>query len=394
MGAGKLRAQHINMGDIIKLAHVLADQIREAYQRIEHSHAQWIESTLELARLLAEARGQFKSNREFAHWLVDNDLDMIGSDDRAALINMASNLSLARIVLEETQRSSWQWIWREEMESRFRQVTKTPSTSITQPESREIAPENPETGDQPSHQSGKSISISALAKSKSSLARMHERAYLALIAATEPGKLRGVFNLYCDRAAHSKHRKLWLRYLDLLTDRLENGLKMSSAGTTLQIAWIAPEAGNHVRYGESDYRRFMDALQILWEPKAAAPAAMPALPVAIPIVQHPRGDQVVKINNRIIYPLDGAPWSLDDACVAADIVRTLWAECLIAPERPSPKDFAHIVHRNFVELRYATSFGGLVKAFQFISSVLDQFSEQERSMILHCEMPNRPVRYA
>lgn len=62
---------------------------------------EWIEGTLELAAALAEARERFKSNTEFSHWLVDAGLDHITPDDRAALINMAADIDLALIVLQE-----------------------------------------------------------------------------------------------------------------------------------------------------------------------------------------------------------------------------------------------------------------------------------------------------
>ena len=83
---------------------VLADRIRAALVRAEASHLEWIEATLDLAAMLKEARDRFPSNADFAHWLVDNELDVLGHQDRAALINMAGDLVLARIVLQETRR--------------------------------------------------------------------------------------------------------------------------------------------------------------------------------------------------------------------------------------------------------------------------------------------------
>lgn len=102
----------------------IAKRIREAYERAQLGRREWIEGTIELAIDLAEARHRFKSDREFSHWLVDAELENIGHQDRAALINMATNIGLARIILEESQRNSWRLIWTEEMQYRFTSAGK------------------------------------------------------------------------------------------------------------------------------------------------------------------------------------------------------------------------------------------------------------------------------
>lgn len=81
--------------------------------------------TLELSEALTEGRERFPDNGHFSHWLIDQDLDALGADDRAALIGMGKNLELTRAVLQETQSRSWQLIWRNEMQPRLRNVTKT-----------------------------------------------------------------------------------------------------------------------------------------------------------------------------------------------------------------------------------------------------------------------------
>ena len=105
---------------------VLADRIRDALARAGRSRIEWIEATLDLASTLNEARERFPSNEAFAHWLVDSklDADMMGHQTRAALINMAADLALARIVLQETNRNSWQLIWQEEMKPRLTSASK------------------------------------------------------------------------------------------------------------------------------------------------------------------------------------------------------------------------------------------------------------------------------
>src|SRR3954447_13973124 len=110
---------------------VLADKIRSALHRVERSRFEWIEGTLELAVLLAEARLRFSADQEFSHWLVDAKLQDINYSDRAALIAMAADLQLARIVLQETRRSSWQLIWEREMKARFHSAMKPAPKTIS-----------------------------------------------------------------------------------------------------------------------------------------------------------------------------------------------------------------------------------------------------------------------
>jgi hypothetical protein len=116
---------------------VLADRIRDALARAERSRIEWIEATLDLATTLKEARERFPSNEAFAHWLVDSklDADIMGRQTRAALINMAADLALARIVLQETKRNSWQLIWQEEMKPRLTSAGKTTPQSTESIES-------------------------------------------------------------------------------------------------------------------------------------------------------------------------------------------------------------------------------------------------------------------
>jgi hypothetical protein len=77
-----------------------------------------------LAAALAEARGRFPADRQFSHWIVDVGLEDINHQDRAALINMAADLTTARRILEETKRLSWRHIWEDEMKPWFTQVDK------------------------------------------------------------------------------------------------------------------------------------------------------------------------------------------------------------------------------------------------------------------------------
>lgn len=123
---------------------ILADRIRTAFARTECGKQEWIEGTLELAIALAEARGRFPANQQLSVWLAENDLDVITKDDRMALINMAGHLTTSRQVLQETTRTSWQWIWREEIEPRVRHVTKTTPVPTLIAETTAEKPPEPE----------------------------------------------------------------------------------------------------------------------------------------------------------------------------------------------------------------------------------------------------------
>ena len=97
---------------------VLADKLRAAYAREKTTRAAWIDAMLDVANLLVEARDRFQSNQDFSVWLMTNDLDEYGKNDRAALINIGREARLARMVMEEGQSDSVRLIW-EEMQKRI-----------------------------------------------------------------------------------------------------------------------------------------------------------------------------------------------------------------------------------------------------------------------------------
>lgn len=112
--------------NIIKLPDVLdqlAAGIKADLARTEYGRQEWIEGTLGLAVKLAEARGA-KSNKAFSAWLAEYQIE-INHQDRAALINMAQDIDLAREILTASDRTSWRHIWEEEMLYRFTQAGKT-----------------------------------------------------------------------------------------------------------------------------------------------------------------------------------------------------------------------------------------------------------------------------
>jgi hypothetical protein len=98
-----------------------------AWGKIEKGLAQeaegrklWVEGTLELINILNDARKRFPADQEFGTWLTNNGYgeDRITRHQRAALLNMAEHLDLAREVLEQTHRLSWRRIWEEEIQPR------------------------------------------------------------------------------------------------------------------------------------------------------------------------------------------------------------------------------------------------------------------------------------
>ena len=90
----------------------IASRIRAAFDRTQASRDEWINATLDLAEALAEGRAHFPADREFGHWLTDQQLNLIGPNDRAALISIGRNLPSARkiLLLTETQSRSWRTI--------------------------------------------------------------------------------------------------------------------------------------------------------------------------------------------------------------------------------------------------------------------------------------------
>ena len=104
---------------------VLVARIRSAWTRAKNwldQRSEWIEATLELAQALAEAR-KGKSDQDFSRWLERNGFAEISKDDRAALLGMAKDLVVTRKVLEKTDRTSWQHIWKNDLQKRVRHVT-------------------------------------------------------------------------------------------------------------------------------------------------------------------------------------------------------------------------------------------------------------------------------
>ena len=92
-------------------------KIQQAYEATEYARADWVTRLLGLVEAYADARKKFASDKDFAHWLVENEVDHFGSPDWLALINMASDLERTKIMLSELKGISPSGIWAE-MEAR------------------------------------------------------------------------------------------------------------------------------------------------------------------------------------------------------------------------------------------------------------------------------------
>jgi hypothetical protein len=122
----------------------LGKQLREDIAAVETFHSQWVESMLRLGAHLHEARDRFPSDdTAFGHWLVDEKVDL-GPKDRAALIAMAADPNIFRMVLiEQTDVLHANTIW-QKYRQRFEIHFKAPPAGT----SSEIPPETAkQTGD-------------------------------------------------------------------------------------------------------------------------------------------------------------------------------------------------------------------------------------------------------
>jgi hypothetical protein len=116
----------------------LMRRIREGHELIVKGGKDWVDGSIMLAEALREARDSHPADVSFSQWLKQNNCNVLNADDRAALINLAADPALARMVLEKTDQRSYQHIWRNNA-IRFRQATK-PQRSPTGRKQREHHP--------------------------------------------------------------------------------------------------------------------------------------------------------------------------------------------------------------------------------------------------------------
>lgn len=90
----------------------LVKLIKAAILRRDASRVDWIDASVELGGLLCEARRRYPANERFHKWLVENDIIM-NAHDRAALLQLGQNLKAMRVILERTDSTSYELIWRD-----------------------------------------------------------------------------------------------------------------------------------------------------------------------------------------------------------------------------------------------------------------------------------------
>lgn len=108
-----------------KVIDLEVEKVRHAYDKWHAAGEEWIEATLEMAKVLYEAKSRFKDTREFAAWLQMNEI-IISKDDRVGFIGMGGNIDAARAMLIQTQSRSINHTWRA-LKSRVRHVSKSKS---------------------------------------------------------------------------------------------------------------------------------------------------------------------------------------------------------------------------------------------------------------------------
>ena len=92
---------------------VLAQRCRAAFDKMQGGRAQWIEGTLELAAVVAEARErpELASNAAFSRWLYQHGLNYLSPNDRVALLGFCRDPKTSREMLEQSNSTSWRVIW-------------------------------------------------------------------------------------------------------------------------------------------------------------------------------------------------------------------------------------------------------------------------------------------
>src|SRR4051812_22864733 len=88
----------------------LLQAIRVSYRRAVQAHDDWVEATLELARYLKRARGNYPSNQAFNRWLTEkgNLEPPLSDNDRAGLLRIAEvDPAVAAETIKQAKTRSW-----------------------------------------------------------------------------------------------------------------------------------------------------------------------------------------------------------------------------------------------------------------------------------------------
>src|SRR5258708_14536021 len=66
-------------------------KIQQAYEATEYARADWVTHLLGLVEAYGDARKKLSSDKDFAHWLVENEVDHFGSPDWLGRTHLASD---------------------------------------------------------------------------------------------------------------------------------------------------------------------------------------------------------------------------------------------------------------------------------------------------------------
>lgn len=119
-------------------------RLRDSLDAYKTHHDDFPRVVLALAVDLFEARQEHESDQEFGRWLVENELDDLGKDDRAALVSMGEYPQLSAARLAETTSRSLRLIWANEIKPRVLSVEKPAPVPALAAEITESAAPEPE----------------------------------------------------------------------------------------------------------------------------------------------------------------------------------------------------------------------------------------------------------
>jgi hypothetical protein len=98
----------------------LAAEILTAQAVSKSARQQWIDAMIVQATAMMRARAEFPSNPAFSKWLLAKEI-FYAKDIRTALVNIGRNIEIAKEVLQQTNRWSYDTLWRQEIRPKLRE---------------------------------------------------------------------------------------------------------------------------------------------------------------------------------------------------------------------------------------------------------------------------------
>jgi flagellar biosynthesis GTPase FlhF len=102
----------ISEDDLVRQIKTAIANLEAANGEIAAARSKWIDMSVVLAGLLVDARSRYPANLKFSEWLNQNDIK-ISVQDRAALLSLGLDMQAMRVILEQTERTSYRQIWEE-----------------------------------------------------------------------------------------------------------------------------------------------------------------------------------------------------------------------------------------------------------------------------------------